>query len=609
MCGIIGYSGAKNAVPILTDGLYALEYRGYDSCGMSVFKDEKTVETIKTKGRISELEKLTTSMNIRSGCGIAHTRWATHGIPSYENSHPHSSRSLSLVHNGIIDNYKEIKSKLIAEGYAFCSDTDTEVIAHLIDSLYTAGKSALDSLIEASHSLVGSYAIAVIFKDQPGVIYGMRMNSPMICAVAPDGSFLASDIPAFIKETRDYYRMDNGELVVLNGKDVTFYKGDGTPVKKELHHADFTVEQAQKGGFPHFMLKEIHEEPSVTQKTVERLTRGGLPFFDIEGLGERLRQSEHIYLIGCGTAMHAALIAKYLLEKLAKVRASVCIASEFMYTSPIIGENDTAVFISQSGETADTLAALRYAKKFGAYIFSVVNVVASSVARESDAVIYTAAGPEIAVASTKAYISQLSALYLFAFYAALERGYITEETAREYTKYLTEETPKEIEKAIAMKESVSDISKKYCRAPNMFYIGRAMDKFLCDEAALKLKEISYIECEAYAAGELKHGTISLIEPGTLVIALAGYAPLFEKLVSNVVEVKSRGGDVIGVTAAAQSEALATKVDAIIPLPDAHPLLLPSLEVLPMQLFAYYVALQRGCDIDKPRNLAKSVTVE
>lgn len=610
MCGIIGYSGIKDSVPIIIEGLRTLEYRGYDSAGLSVCTDDG-IKTVKSRGRLSVLEeKLKQNSNVEGHCGVGHTRWATHGEPSDANSHPHSTANLTLVHNGIIENYAEIAEMLIGAGYTFLSETDTESAANLIDMLYLKYKDTITAISKATNIIRGSYAFGIIFNDLPGTIFSIRKDSPLIVAKDASGGFIASDIPAILKYTRQYYRLDEGIIAKVSKERVEFFNLDGENVEQRLEEVDWDVEQAQKGGFPHFMLKEIHEEPEALRKTLEPRIRDGLPFFDIPKLdGDFLSKFSSIHIVACGTAMHAGLVGKAIIERLARVPVNVEIASEFRYRDPILKPNDLVLLISQSGETADTLATLRHAKAQGIYTAAIVNVIGSSVAREADNVIYTQAGPEIAVASTKAYSVQCALLYLFAIKLALVNKTMSEEDARKLCKNMIADIPKAVEKVLSISDKISDQASKLVAAEHLFYIGRDLDCDLCTEASLKLKEISYIHSEAYAAGELKHGTISLVTDGTPVIALTTVSKVCEKTISGIREVKSRGAYVISVC----SEALAKKYDIPcdeqIIIPDIDELLATFPAICIMQLIAYHVSALKGLDVDKPRNLAKSVTVE
>ena len=610
MCGIVGYVGRQEAGPILLDGLSRLEYRGYDSAGVAVYHPQVGLQVDKTKGRLQVLSDLLDGgEKIKGTLGLGHTRWATHGQPSDVNSHPHLSEDglFAVVHNGIIENYSEIKDFLQSKGISFVSETDTEVVAQLLAYHYKGD--LLEAVSKVLHRIRGAYALGILCAEQPDRIVAVRKDSPLILGLGDGFQMLASDVTAVIRYTRDVSYLDDGEIAVLTPDAVEDYDRYLRPVKKPTHHVDLEISAAEKGGYEHFMAKEIMEQPKAFRDTVSpRIQDGQIVLEELDFDKDYLESIDKLYIIACGSSYHVGMAGKYIMEKLTRKPVEVTLASEFRYCEPIVTDKTLALVISQSGETIDTLAAMREAKRLGATVLSIVNVVGSTIARESDKVLYTWAGPEIAVATTKAYTTQLALVYLIALSFAKTLGSLPQ---AEYDELLRGflRLPEKMEAILNHRDYIQYLASHYFNHASMFFIGRNLDYAVGLEASLKLKEISYIHSEAYAAGELKHGTISLIEPGTLVIALAGYEPLFEKLVSNVVEVKSRGADVIGVTSASQTGWLAPKVDAIIPLPDAHPLLLPSLEVLPMQLFAYYVALQRGCDIDKPRNLAKSVTVE
>lgn len=614
MCGIIGYTGNSNSIPILVEGLRALEYRGYDSAGISVQEDN--IVTVKTKGRLADLEKkLEEHSDLSSDCGIGHTRWATHGEPSDRNSHPHRAKHLSLVHNGIIENYAEIAQMLKKIGYTFESDTDTEVAAKLIDMFYSDCHDPLKAIFSATEVIRGSYAFAMIFEDIPHKIYAIRKDNPLIVASSEDGGFIASDIPAILKHTRTYYRTDENVLAELDGSNITFYNSDLEKVDQPQETVDWDVEQAQKCGYPHFMVKEINDEPTAIRKTVSAYLKDGLPHFGIDQLdGNFIAKFTGINIVACGTAMHAGLIGKYIIEKLARVPVNVDVASEFRYRDPIISSNDLVILVSQSGETADTLAALRLAKKAGAYTVAIVNVVGSSIAREADSVIYTLAGPEISVASTKAYSVQCAVLYMFAFRLALSHCRMSEEQAAQLCQSMMTLVPDAITKTIKLSEKIQEFAEKYKDSEHIFFIGRGVDSYLGTEGSLKLKEISYIHCEAYAAGELKHGTISLISEGTPVVAITTQPNVCEKTISGIREVKSRGARVLSVCTEEIAEKYSIPCDDMIVIPDTNKddvddILEPFVCATALQLLAYYVSDAKGLDVDKPRNLAKSVTVE
>ncbi len=610
MCGIIGYTGKKSAVPILLSGLSTLEYRGYDSAGIAVQKDG--LQTVKAKGRLTLLEEKLESCSYLNDatCGIGHTRWATHGEPSDVNSHPHGTERLALVHNGIIENYQEIAAFLREEGYEFVSQTDTESAAKLVDYYYAKTGDPQKAIFKALSMLRGAYAFGICFADYPDRIYAIRRDNPLIVATTADGALIASDVPAILAHTNTYFRPEEGILAVLEGAEVTFYNRAGEVVEQTPETVDWDVTRAQKGGFPHFMLKEIHEEPEAISHTVSAHLKDGLPHFGVEALdGAFLESFSAIHIVACGTAMHAGLVGKSIIERLARVPVRVEIASEFRYRDPILQKKDLVILLSQSGETADTLAALRHAKAQGVYTLAVVNVIGSTVAREADSVLYTMAGPEIAVASTKAYCVQCVLLYLFALRLALLRGQISAETVRETCQNLLHEVPKSIKAVLTMKDDIRAHAKTLIGAEHIFYIGRGIDCDLCTEASLKLKEISYIHSEAYAAGELKHGTISLVVDGTPVVALCTVSALAEKMLSGIREVASRGAKLLLVTTKKVAERVDFPADRRIILPEIDELLAPFPAICAMQLLAYYVSAQKGLDVDKPRNLAKSVTVE
>lgn len=611
MCGIIGYTGNKPTVPILLEGLETLEYRGYDSAGVAVATSNGSIGIEKSKGRLSLLaEKLKDRTDLDGTCGIGHTRWATHGEPSDRNSHPHIADNLALVHNGIIENYAELGERLRGEGYTFASETDTEVAAKLIDSLYKVNRDPLDAIFKAIELLRGSYAFGILFRDCPDTIYAIRRDSPLIVAANDEGGVIASDIPAVLAHTRQYYRLEEGVVAVLHKNRVEFYDRQKQPTTQPMETVDWNVEQAKKGGYPHFMIKEIHEEPEALRKTVAPRIRDGLPFFDIEALDtDAIAKFKTIHIVACGTAMHAGLVGKTLIERLARVPVNVEIASEFRYRDPILSPEDLVILLSQSGETADTLAALRHAKAKGVRTLAIVNVIGSSVAREADDVLYTWAGPEIAVASTKAYSVQCALLCLLAVRIALLRGTVTEDYARGLCRDLLEKVPEAVEKTLTCENTIAEYARHFLDTEHLFYIGRGLDYSIAVEASLKLKEISYIHSEAYAAGELKHGTISLIVDGTPVIALTTEAGVCEKTVSGIREVKSRGAHVLSVCSETLAKAYDIPCDEQILVPDIR----EELSVFPtatvLQMLAYAVSAAKGLDVDKPRNLAKSVTVE
>ncbi len=607
MCGIVGYAGGRDCSDVLVDALSKLEYRGYDSAGIAVFENGE-IKVSKAQGKLEMLRKKMEAEGKPHGCvGIGHTRWATHGEPSDINSHPHSGADVTIVHNGIIENYRELKDFLDSKGVEFVSETDTEVVAQLLNYYYDG--SPLDAIIKTIRELDGSFALGIIFAAFPDRIYAVRHESPLIVGVGDGENYIASDVPAILKYTRDYYLLDHDEIAVLTKDEVRIYDEHKELVSKELMTADWDESAAEKGGYEHFMIKEIHEQPNAINMTVKPRIRDGLPNLEECGIThENIKDFKNIFVVACGTAMHAGLVGKYVIEKLARVPVTVDIASEFRYRSPIVGEGDLVIIISQSGETADSLAALRLAKSLGAKTLAIVNAKGSSIAREADMLIYTHAGPEIAVASTKAYIVQLSVMYLFAFELALAKGRITEGKCRELTASLLG-VPDIIEKILESDlEKSQYISTKLISADSLLYIGRGLDYALSMEGSLKLKEISYIHSESYAAGELKHGTISLITDEMPVIAVVTQSDLLEKTVSNIVEVKSRGAMVIIISR--EDFTIDEKAyDFRIDIPAMNDMLMPMLAAVPMQLVAYYTSVLRGNDVDKPRNLAKSVTVE
>ena len=606
MCGIVGYVGKRSAQDVLLDGLEKLEYRGYDSAGVALALDGG-IRVIKSKGRLTQLrQKLAAQALAQSFCGIGHTRWATHGEPSDVNSHPHSTPRVSIVHNGIIENYGILKERLMAKGDTFESETDTEVLVKLIDSCYTGDP--LRALQEALAKVRGSYALAVLFRDRPDTIFAVKRESPLIVGWGEGENFVASDIPALLKYTRRYSVLEEGDMAVCTAEGIRFYNEFAEPVQRPVLTADWDMEAAEKGGYPHFMLKEINEQPTAITATVSPRVEDGMPDLRIPQLtDEVLRSIGTVHLVGCGTAMHAGMVGKAAIETLARVPAEVDIASEFRYRDPILNPNDLVIIISQSGETSDTLAALKLAKSRGVPVLAIVNVVGSSIARAADYVLYTYAGPEIAVASTKAYMVQLCVLYLFALRLAYARGRLSEAETRRYTAQLLR-APEIIKARLADCEQIKYLASRYMNTQSCFFIGRGFDYSLSLEGSLKLKEISYVHSDAYAAGELKHGTISLITDGVPVIALATQKQVYEKTISNAKETRSRGARVLLFTTkdAVVPEGVA---DAVIRLDEYEDLLMPLQLIVPLQLFAYYMAVLRGCDVDKPRNLAKSVTVE
>ena len=612
MCGIIGYVGRQQAAPILLDGLERMEYRGYDSAGVAVRSGEQGLQVKKTKGRLKNLADMIHGGADLEGClGIGHTRWATHGEPNDINAHPHVSEngSIALVHNGIIENYLEIKEHLQKLGVTFTSDTDSEVVAQLLEYHYNECHNMLEAVGRVLRRIQGSYALGIICSDYPNALIAARKDSPLILGYGEDGNFIASDVTAIIKYTRNVAYMDDGEIAVLTADSIDVFDDELVPVEKSRHQVDWDVTAAEKGGYPHFMFKEILEQPEAIRKTVSpRIRDGRVVLDDFSLTAEQVRDISRIFIIACGSSYHVGVVSKYNWERLLRRPVQVDLASEFRYSDPLVDERSLVIVISQSGETLDTMAAMREAKRRGARTLAVVNVVCSSIAREADDVLYTWAGPEIAVATTKAYSTQLVLMDLIGLYLADLLGTVDQS---EYGAILAEMQvlPEKMSRFLEHFEDVQYFASRYFNHNSIFFIGRNLDYAMGLEGSLKLKEISYIYSEAYASGELKHGTISLIEPGTLVVALGTYAPLFDKFISNVVEVKDRGAEVLALTTESFREKMGKTADAVIAVPETHPFLKPSLGVVPLQLFAYYVALQRGCDIDKPRNLAKSVTVE
>ena len=607
MCGIVGYIGDKQAVPVLLNGLTKLEYRGYDSAGISVYHDG--IHTVKVKGKLVGLrEKLEGDTQTASHVGIGHTRWATHGVPNEINSHPHNSQNgkISVVHNGIIENYLELKKMLLEKGYHFKSETDTEVVAQLFEDLYDGDMvSTMRKLLE---KIRGAYALGILCSDHPDTLVAARKDCPLLIGLGKGENYIASDIPALLEYTRDYYLLETNEIAVLKNDSVKLFDLDGKEIQKEVYHVTWDIDAAEKGGYDYFMMKEIMEQPEALRKTIQpRITEDGIHLEELSLTEEEIKGCGRIHIVACGSAMHAGMVGKYVIEEACRIPVAVDIASEFRYRNPILGKNDICIIISQSGETADTLAALREAKKQGVRVLAIVNAVGSSIARESDAVIYTWAGPEIAVATTKGYTTQVAVLYLIALHFARIRGTMAQADYAAAIKAL-HELPEKTAEVLRAGEKIAEIAKKYARCENAFLIGRGLDYAVAMEGSLKLKEISYIHSEAYAAGELKHGTISLIEDGTPVIAVATQESLFEKTVSNIKEVKARGARVLAI-APEGCTAIEDVADEVVYLPQVNHLFTASYNVLPLQLFAYYIAVERGCDVDKPRNLAKSVTVE
>ena len=609
MCGIVGYVGREQAAPILLDGLSRLEYRGYDSAGVAVYHDGQ-VRVAKSKGRLQVLSDMIQGGRAIPGTiGIGHTRWATHGAPSDTNSHPHVSHSgkIAVVHNGIIENYAQLKSFLQAKGVPFVSETDSEVVAQLVEYFYEGD--LLAAVGRVLHRIEGAYALGILCCDQPDQLIAVRKDSPLILGLGEESSFLASDVTAILRHTRDVIYMEDGEVAVLTAQGIQCYNSLLQPITKEVARVDWEVDAAEKGGYEHFMAKEIMEQPEALRRTIfPRIQDGEVYLEDFALTDEEIRDLQKLYIVACGSSYHVGMVGKYHLERLLRKPVEVALASEFRYMEPIVDEHTLVVVISQSGETLDTMAALREAKRLGAKVLAIVNVVGSSIARESDVVLYTWAGPEIAVATTKAYSTQLAVLNLLGLYFARRLGTIETEEYRDILGQMLL-LPAQMEEVLAQKSQIQYLASQYFNHESIFFMGRNVDYALGLEGSLKLKEISYIHSEAYAAGELKHGTISLIEDGTLVVAVGTYGALFDKALSNVVEVKSRGADVLALTTASHAQRMEEVANGMMLIPDTHPMLLPSLGVVPLQLFAYYVALHRGCDIDKPRNLAKSVTVE
>jgi glucosamine--fructose-6-phosphate aminotransferase (isomerizing) len=612
MCGIVGYIGEQQAAPILLAGLSKLEYRGYDSAGICV-RDESTgnVEVVKAKGRLRTLiEKTDDGHSVIGTSGIGHTRWATHGEPSENNAHPHCSddKNVVLVHNGIIENFQELKEKLVKRGYTFYSETDTEVAVKLIDYYYKKTESPLTSIATAMLHIRGSYAFGVMFKDCPNKIFAARKDSPLIIGKSEHGTLIGSDVPAILDQTRNVYYIDNMEIAELTKDEIHFFNMDEDEIEKEVIQIKWDAEAAEKGGYEHFMLKEIHEQPRAVQDTIGAYVKDNVVDFSEIGLkDEELANIERVYIVGCGSAYHVAMAAKYVLEDMTQVPVEIDIASEFRYRNPILVKNSLVVIISQSGETADSLAALRLAKEKGVAVLGVVNVVGSSIARESDHTLYTYAGPEISVATTKAYSTQLIAMYLFAMRLAQVKGLLSEEDCAKMIAELNE-LPAKIQKILDDKERIQWFASKYANAKDMFFLGRGLDYAISLEGSLKMKEISYIHSEAYAAGELKHGTISLIEDNTLVVGVLTQSNLYEKTISNMVEVKSRGAYLMGLTTYG-NYGIEDTADFSVYVPKTDPHFATSLAIIPLQLLGYYVSVAKGLDVDKPRNLAKSVTVE
>ena len=612
MCGIVGYVGEEQAAPILLEGLSKLEYRGYDSAGIAVRNETSgKISVVKAKGRLKILaEKTDNGRSVRGTCGIGHTRWATHGEPSENNAHPHCTddRSVVLVHNGIIENYQELKDKLVKSGYTFYSQTDTEIAVKLIDYYYKKTGTPLEALTRSMLRIRGSYAFGVMFHDYPGRLFAARKDSPLIIGQNETGSLMASDVPAILDKTRNVYYIDNLEIAELTGEEVHFYNIDREEIQKEMIEIKWDAESAEKGGYEHFMLKEIHEQPKAVQDMIGAYVKdGAIDFSEVGITDDDMKNLDRIYIVACGSAYHVGMAGKYVLEDLAGIPVEVDLASEFRYRNPIIVPNSLVIIVSQSGETADSLAALRLVKERGVPVMGIVNVVGSSIARESDYILYTYAGPEISVATTKAYSTQLIAMYLIAIQAAKVKEKIDDER---YTGLIAEmETlPAKIQKTLDDKERIQWFASKYANARDIFFIGRGLDYAISLEGSLKMKEISYIHSEAYAAGELKHGPISLVEKGILVVGVLTQSELFEKTLSNMVEVKSRGAYLMGLTTYGNYN-IEDTADFSVYVPKSEPYFMTSLAIVPLQLMGYYVSVAKGLDVDKPRNLAKSVTVE
>ena len=612
MCGIVGYVGEGQAAPLLLHGLSKLEYRGYDSAGIAV-RNESTgdIQIIKAKGRLHALSEKTDDGHAVTGtCGIGHTRWATHGEPSEVNAHPHCTedKSIVLVHNGIIENYQEIREKLLKAGYTFYSETDTEIATKLIDYYYKKTDAPLEALSRAMLRIRGSYAFGILFADYPGKVFAARKDSPLIIGKNETGHFIASDVPAILDSVRNVYYIDNLEIAELSREEVHFYDIDRNEIEKELVEIKWNEEAAEKGGYEHFMLKEIFEQPKAVRDTMNAYIKDGRIDFSSVGLDDEIiRDLERVYIVACGSAYHVGMAAKYVIESMSDISVEVDLGSEFRYRDPKLAKNSIVIIISQSGETADSIAALRLSKEKGVPVLGIVNVVGSSIARESDYVLYTYAGPEIAVATTKAYSTQLIAVYLLAVQAGHVQGGLTDE---QYVAYLKElaTLPDKIQKVLDDKERIQWFASKYSNAKDVFFIGRGLDYAICQEGSLKMKEVSYVHSEAYAAGELKHGTISLIEDGTLVVGVLTQSDLYEKTISNLVEVGSRGAYLMAVTTYG-NYSIEDTADFTVYVPKTDECFATTLAIIPLQLMGYYVSVARGLDVDKPRNLAKSVTVE
>ena len=608
MCGIVGYIGSEQAAPIILDGLAKLEYRGYDSSGIAIFNG-KNIQIRKSVGRLEALRELTEGgKGVPGRSGIGHTRWATHGVPNDMNSHPHYNQegTIAVVHNGIIENYITLKNMLISKGYEFRSQTDTEVLAHLLDYYYK--NDPVEAIAKVLHRVEGTYALGILFADQPDHLFAVRKDSPLIVAHGETGNFIASDVPAILKYTRKVTYVDNWEIVCMTSSAIRFYSVDGGELQRESVIVDLDAEAAEKGGYDHFMLKEIYEQPKTIADTISpRIKDGDIVIEELNMSEQELQELRRIHIVACGSAYHVGVTAKYVMERLVRIPVEVDVASEFRYRNPILEDGSMVIVISQSGETADTLAALREAKSRGMKVLAIVNVVGSTIAREADSVMYTWAGPEISVATTKAYSAQLVAIYMLAMKFGKVRGTISEPLFNTLLSDL-KKLPEQIEVLLGQESRLQRFANRYVGAKDIFFIGRGLDYAISLEGSLKLKEISYIHSEAYAAGELKHGTISLIEEGTLVVAVSTQPALFQKVISNIEEVKARGAVVMALTTTANTE-MEKAADYVIYIPQINEYFANSLAVVPLQLFSYYIAVERGCDVDKPRNLAKSVTVE
>lgn len=609
MCGIVGYVGSKQAAPILLDGLAKLEYRGYDSAGMAIMDAQNKIEVVKAKGRLQVLREMTDNGHAVEGvCGVGHTRWATHGEPSVSNAHPHfnKDKTIAVVHNGIIENYQSIRERLVKKGYTFISQTDTEAVAQLLDYYYQG--EPLEAIIKVLVRVEGSYALGIVFQDHPGEVYAVRKDSPLIVGKSEEGNFIASDVPAILNHTKNVYYIENMEIVKLTNEEVKFYNIDKEEIEKEMVTIEWDAEAAEKGGYEHFMLKEIYEQPKAVRDTINPRIKDDK--IEIEELGlteEEIRDISKIHIVACGSAYHVGMTAKYVIEGMARIPVEVDLASEFRYREPIMEKNSLVIIISQSGETADSLAALRAVKEKGIRVLGIVNVVGSSIAREADNVMYTWAGPEIAVATTKAYSTQLAAIYLIGILFGKIRNTITDE---EYAQYVAEvkELPDKIQTLLGDRERIQWFANKFASSHDVFFIGRGLDYGTGMEGSLKMKEVSYIHSEAYAAGELKHGPISLIEKGILVVGIATQPKLYDKMISNMAEVKARGAYIMGVTNYGNYD-MEDTADFTVYVPKTNPYFTTSLAIIPLQLLGYYTTLAKGLDVDKPRNLAKSVTVE